>query len=301
MIALRRLFQRLSLMLTLVASGYPALAQQPSGWGAQVDGLTIFQGSADLSGGGAFTASREFLRAGGVYRFDNGVSAGLFGSVGRFRYDFDFAGNQPWEDINDLRISVPVRFGLGSNTSALLSPQVRWDYQSGADSDDGVTYGVFAGIAWEVNESLTIGPAFGVFSQIEESDADIFPALLLDWEINDRWTLSTGPTIGATQGPGLSLGFDFSPSSTLSLSARSEKVRFSLNDSGLAPDGVGEDKSVPVVLSYRYNPNPGLSLSVFAGAEFDGTLTLDDANGTEVSRQRYDTAPIAGLALRLRF
>ena len=69
----------------------------------------------------------------------------------------------------------------------------------------------------------------------------------------------------------------------------------------LAARLVGEDRSFPVVLSMNYEPNPGLSLTAFAGAEFNGELRLDNATGVTISRQSYDTAPVAGFAFRLRF
>ncbi|MFA3920232.1 hypothetical protein [Ruegeria hyattellae] len=245
--------------------------------------------------------SRAFLRTTALYNLESGASVGMSASFGRFDYNFSQADNQPWEDIRDIRISVPVRFLVGESATVFVSPQVRWDYQSGASASDGRTYGVFAGVAWKLSDSLTIGPAFGAFSQLEEGGAEFFPALLVDWDINDRWNLNTGSGIGATQGPGLTLSYALSKTMTLSLAARSERIRFRLDGDGLAPDGVGEDKSVPVVLSFGYNPNPGVSLNVFAGVELDGRLTLDDQNGTELSRQSYDTAPLMGLAFRVRF
>ncbi len=277
------------------------LSQQPQGWGSQIDGLAAYQGSASLSGGGDFTSNRAFLRASTLYNTGNGTSFGLSASVGRLDYDFSQATNQPWTDIRDVRISAPMQFQLGQSARMFVSPQIRWDYQSGADASDGRTYGVFAGIAWQVSENLTIGPAFGAFSQLEESGADFFPAILVDWDINDRWNLNTGTGIGATRGPGLTLSYAMTDALSLSLAARSERIRFRLDDVGLAPNGVGEDRSFPVVLALDYSPNPAVSLNVFAGAEFDGRLTLDDANGNEISRQSYETAPIVGLAFRFRF
>ncbi|CUH49531.1 hypothetical protein [Ruegeria atlantica] len=287
------------LALGMVTS--PTFAQQRLGWVYQIDGLTAYQSNADLSEGGEFSASRAFLRTTALYNLNGGTSVGLSASIGRFDYNFSQADNQPWEDIRDIRISVPVRFRAGNTASVFVSPQVRWDYQSGADAADGRTYGVFAGIAWKLSESLTIGPAFGAFSQFEDDDIDFFPALLVDWDINDRWNLNTGSGIGATQGPGLTLSYALNDTMTLGLSARSERIRFRLDEEGLAPNGIGEDKSIPVVVSFGYNPNPGISLNVFAGAELDGRLTLDDANGTELSRQNYETAPLVGVAFRARF
>ena len=85
------------------------------------------------------------------------------------------------------------------------------------------------------------------------------------------------------------------------LDARSERVRFRLDNSGLAPNGVGQDRSTPVVLTANYEPNPAVSLTGFVGAEFNGSLKLENATGTVISHQSYDTAPIAGFAFRLRF
>ncbi len=287
--------------ISLGFAALPSAAQPRLGWAYQVDGLAAFQGDADLSDGGEFSASRAFLRATAFYNLEGGNSIGLSTSFGKLDYSFSQSNNQPWENIRDLRVAVPMRFRASDTATVFVSPQIRWDYQSGASASDGKTYGVFAGIAWQLNERLTIGPAFGAFSQFDDGGTDFFPALLIDWDLNDRWNLNTGSGIGATQGPGLTLSYTLTETIDLSLTARSERVRFRLDGEGLAPDGVGEDKSVPVVLSIGYNPNPGVSLSVFAGAEFDGRLTLDDANGAEISRQTYETAPLVGLAFRVRF
>jgi hypothetical protein len=289
------------LAMVLVCVSSLASAQSRPGWNTQVDALSVFQGDTDLSDGGEFKANRNFLRGSAVYGFDNGSSAGVSASFGLFDYDFGDVATRPWEDVRDIRLSAPMRIRASETTTIFVSPQVRWDYESGASKSDSQTYGVFAGVAWEISDSLTIGPAFGAYSQLEDSGAEVFPALLVDWDINDRWNLNTGSGLGATAGPGLTLGYTINDSIRLALSARLENVRFRLDDDGVAPGGIGEDESTPVVLSFEYNPNPGVSFSAFAGAEFDGTLTLENASGNRISRQTYDTAPLAGVALRLRF
>lgn len=294
-----RLFAASSSVILFTSAG--AEAQQRSGWAWQIDGLAVYQGNAGLSGGGEFSAERAFLRTGALYRFDSGASAGLFLSYGQFSYDFSLAGNQPWDRISDVRITAPVQFSVGESASVFISPQVRWDYEDGASSSDGRTYGVFAGIVWQVNPNLRIGPAFGAFSELGTSDTEVFPALLVDWDIAPRWNLSTGTGLGATQGPGVILSYQHTDAVSFSLGARSERVRFRLDNTGLAPGGVGEDQSIPVALSVDYAPNPGVRISAFVGAEFNGRLTLDSATGAQISRQDYDTAPIVGFAARIRF
>ncbi|WP_223426807.1 hypothetical protein [Tateyamaria pelophila] len=86
----------------------------------------------------------------------------------------------------------------------------------------------------------------------------------------------------------------------LSFLARLEDAEFRFGKSGLAPVGVGKDSNIPVILALDYSPNPGLSISVFAGAAFRGELELEDASGNRVSKQDCDTAPLAGFAFRLR-
>lgn len=289
-------------------SGGPALAQEtgpagpPVGWTSQVDGLALWQGEADLDTGGSFEARRVFLRGGGIYRFATGNSVGVFASLGELQYDFSGVAPAPWGDIRDLRLSVPVRLRLDSGASVFLVPSLRYDYEDGASQSDGETYGALAGITWEAGPNLTIGPGFGAFTELgADDDWDIFPILLVDWRINDQWRLSTGDAIGATQGPGLSLRYQHTDDLSFALGARYENVRFRLDGTGPAPGGVGEDEAVPVVISMRYEPTPFASFTAYAGAEFGGSLTLENAAGAVISRTDYDTAPVAGLAFRLRF
>jgi hypothetical protein len=293
---------RLLLLAAVLGATSPAVAQgqQQSKVSTSVEALGVVQGDADLDNGVTFSANRAFTRFSAISRGETGTSYGLALGLGRYDYDFgeDFA---PWNKTRFIRLSAPVRFQAGETGSVFISPQVRWDYDENASASDGYTYGVLGGIAWRFNENLTIGPAFGAFSELEEGGMNVFPALLVDWNINARWNLNTGSGLGASEGPGLTLSYRISDASRLSLSGRSENIRFRLDDEGLAPGGVGEDSALPLVVSYLYEPNPATSLSVFAGAEFNGELTLRDSQGRRIDRQSYDTAPLLGFAVRLRF
>ncbi|PSL20028.1 hypothetical protein CLV88_10487 [Shimia abyssi] len=285
--------------MMVCAGGDVAAQQRGAGWSWVVDGLAVYQFEADLSGGGTFSANRQFLRAGALYRDLEGTSYGVLASYGQL--DYDFAGPAPWGNVTDFRVSAPVRFTFGETGAVFVSPQVRWDYESGASASDSMTYGVFGGVSWKINPNLRIGPAMGVFSELGTNGVEIFPALLVDWDIADRWNLSTGAGLGASQGPGVSLTYEASDTVNVSLITRSEKVRFLLDNSGVAPGGVGEDSSVPVVMSVEFKPSRALTLSAFAGAEFDGRLQLENTAGSVVSSQSYDPAPIAGFSFRYIF
>ncbi|MFK7940434.1 MAG: hypothetical protein AB8B82_13725 [Roseovarius sp.] len=276
-------------------------AQPRLGWGFETSGLLAVQGDADLSGGGDVSATRAALRFGGLYTFENGAAAGVSLQLGNHGYDFGGGAVPLWGDVRDIGISAPIRFSVGSSAQVLLAPSVRWSYENGASTSDAVTYGVFGGVSWQVSDGLRIGPAFGAFTELEGSDINLFPALIVDWQITDRVSLETGAGIGATQGPGVRLSYAYSDAVDLSLGVRYENTEFRLDNTGLAPGGLGQDSSIPVVLALDYNPNPGVSLSAFVGAAFEGELTLENALGATVAKQSYDTAPVAGLSFRLRF
>lgn len=290
-----------SLVMTPLAALSAHAQGAPEGWSVATDGLALYQGDADLDDGGSFSVNRVFLRAGALYNTDAGLTAGVGLSVGELNYQFDDSAIELWGDVTDLRLAVPLTWRSESGAQFLAIPQFRWDYEDGASASDGFTGGLFAGVAWQVNDRLRIGPAFGVFSQLED-DAQVFPALLIDWQFADRWSLSTGNAPGATQGPGLTLTHQVSDEFSLSLSARYEEAQFRLRDNNAsAAGGVGEDSSVPVVVAIQYAPNPAVSLSVFAGAELNGSLTTFDSDGNKLGSQEYDTAPVAGFAFRVRF
>lgn len=263
-----------------------------------IDALAAGQGKAGLDGGGSFTANRVFGRVGGLYRFEGG-SVGLFLGAGQIDYDFG-STIAPWDTVRDESVNIPFRLSVGQ-AEIFVAPGLRYDYEDGADREDGRTWGAFAGIGWRFSETLTLGPAFGAYTEIGSDDLDLFPAILVDWQITDRARLTTGPTVGATQGPGLAFDYAVTEDLRLGVAGRFENIRFRLNDKGPAPGGIGQDRSFPLVLTLDYAPFPGSRLAAFAGAEFGGELRLEDASGALVEMREYDPAPIIGVAFRFGF
>lgn len=274
--------------------GSAAAAQAPEGWIFQFEGAYFSQGKAD-AGSASFTANRAFSRLGAFNRNPDGVSVGVSVSYGQS--DYKFTGvSAPWGKVKENSFSLTFAGRLNSGARWFVAPSVRSRYEQGASAADGRSAGLFAGISWEVGENLSIGPAFGAFEGLGGKKYDAFPALLLDWQFAQRWSLSTGPTLGASQGPGLTLRYDVSDDWGVSLSARRETSRFAIKSGG-----VGQDRSVPVVVSLSYDPNPGMSFALFAGAEFDGNLRVENATGSILSQQSYGTAPLLGAAFKLAF
>jgi hypothetical protein len=300
-------------ILILPAGEARALESGSGTWMFNIEGGFAAQQESDIeSGPGSFSVDREFISAGASYAWDRRKAIGV--SVGGGQSDYNFmnfpadlpeeyagiAGDGPWGKIEDVRISISTRFALGKTGTGFLIPSARSNAESGASSADGRTYGLFGGAAWRINKDLNLGPGFGIFSRLE-SGVRFFPILVIDWNLGERWNLSTGRGLAASQGPGLTLTWQATESFDLGLAGRYERQEFRLSDDGPVPGGVGRDQSFPLVLTASWNPNQTIGLSLFAGMEFGGELRLEDEIGEFVSKQSYDPAPILGAIFRLNF
>jgi hypothetical protein len=298
-----------STSLTFVALFFLLCAQtvaaQGDGISFNVDGGLAFQSSADLKDSeGGFSINRWFVSMGLNYAWDRRTSIGISAGGGSSKYDFDdltqIGDGTPWEEIEDTRISITGRVGFGDTGSIINIPTARYNGEKDSKSSDGRTYGLFAAAAWRINEGLTIGPGIGIFSRLEDSTR-IFPVLVIDWDISERWNLSTGRGTAASQGPGLTLSYSLSQSWNLGIAGRYENAEFRLDDKGPTPGGIGRDKSMPIVATATWDPNRIFSMSVFAGMEFNGKLKLKNALDELVEKSSYDPAAIFGATFELRF
>lgn len=291
---------------SVVLAGAAAAQEGPPGrdWGFQIPLGFAYMPSAGLDGGGEVSVSRWFVEPGARYTGGDWGWVGFGIGYGETNYDFSgdatIAGAEPWGRIRDLQFSVPINIKAGERAQIFVIPSLRYNAETDASLSDGQTWGLLAGVSWDINDRLSLGPGIGWFSNIEDSDT-VIPILLVDWEISDRWSLTTGELFGASRGPGLSLNWQASDDWQFGLTARYESVQFRLDDTGPAPGGVGEDESIPVVIGARWEPNPLFRASIFAGVQTGGKLRLYDQNGTEIGASNYDTAPLFGVTARVRF
>jgi hypothetical protein len=248
--------------------------------------------------------NRLFLQGGGTYAPDYRRSVSLSLGYGADGYDFSgdrgMAGLVPWETVHTVRLGTPVRWGVGQEWTLFVIPTVRMAAESGAALGDSVSGGGFAGFSYRFGDRLTIGPGVGAMTQIEDSP-DIFPVLLIDWKITDRLRLETGRGLGATRGPGLILRWAVSDRWDLSLGGRYEKLRFRLDREGVAPDGVGSDRSFPLFCGATYRFAPRAEASLVGGAALGGELRLEDENGNRIAEEDYGQAGFLGVAFNIRF
>jgi hypothetical protein len=293
------------LFALLCAMPLAAQTQQPSPFVIKLEGGGVHQSETDLSDStGGFSVDRWFVSASLDYGWSLRDSIGVSIGGGQSSYEFNeesgFGEGSPWNKIDDARVSLTWRFGFGETGTFFFIPTARIDGENGASSGDSTTYGLFAAAAWRINEDLTIGPGIGAFSRLEDS-AMFFPILAIDWNITDRWNLSTGRGLAASRGPGLTLGYQLNDDWNLAISGRYEDIEFRLDDDGPEAGGVGRDQSLPLVFLATLAPSPKLTLSVFTGVELGGTLKLKNAMGDIVEESSYDPAAVFGATFEFRF
>jgi len=309
MLKIKRVLQSLTPLLgtaILCSSLYAAETERKaSPWRWGVSGGVVHQFDVDLNDAvGDFNVSRGFVQGSLSYGWNRRTSVSLSLGAGRSNYEFSpeatIEGEQPWEQIEDYRISLPVRFSPSESTDVLIIPSVRTYAESNASLSDGRTEGVLAGMSWIVTESFSIGPGFGWFSELG-GGSRVFPILVIDWKITEKLRLATGQGVAASQGPGLTLSYKLAEKWSLGLSGRYERTRFALEDRPSRSGGIGEERSLPLVFQLSYVPSPLVSLTALAGAEFDGRLRLEDNQGQRIAQTDFKTAPMVGLAFSARF
>ena len=285
------------------SEGERAKGPEP-GWSTFVRGGYACQFDTDTDDGGSFNADRLFIQGGVTYAPDYHRSVSLALGYGLDGYDFSgdkgFAALGSWEDIHSYRVGIPVRWGFDEGWTVFVIPTLRFAAESGAALEDAMQGGGFAGVSYRFGDRLTIGPGIGVMTEIEDS-ATVFPVLIIKWKITDRLILETGRGLGATLGPGLVLKWKASDKWAFSVGGRYEKLRFRLDEQGIAPDGIGQDRAFPLFAEVSYSFGRRAQIGLFGGADLGGELRLEDEKGGLIAEQGYDPAGLAGIAFSFIF
>jgi hypothetical protein len=299
-----RLLASISLVATLTAA--PSVQSQPpaAGWQHTLDAVALHQWASDTDDGGTVSIDAWSLQLGARYGLGEALRLGLTGAYGERRYSFGgsagLAGQRPWSRVRQVKLSGSASWKADARWDIFAVPTLRWAAEADAALNDGLIAGLLAAASYRFSDRLTIGPGIGVFSELEDG-VDWFPILAVDWRISDRLSLRTGRGLGASRGPGLTLRWEANERWSFSLGSRYEKERFRLDDRGIAPGGIGQETSIPVYLGATRSLGGFGSVSIFAGAEFDGALRLENAHGDLIDRTDYETAPFGGATLDLRF
>lgn len=216
-------------------------------------------------------------------------------------YSFDDAQGfaqgfeEPWGDVLEHSLGVVFTTQPAERWSYILGGGIRSSYEEGAEFDDSLTGHGIAGFNYKFSDSFNAGLGVAVRTQIED-DVSVFPFVLIDWRINERWRLN-----GKAGGAGVVLSYQATEQLSFGLEGDYQSRSFRLSDDGPAPEGVGIDERFQLVLAANWRAAEQIRLRAWAGANLYERYDLLDRNGVQVTDRQADPTPLVGLELRFDF
>jgi hypothetical protein len=127
-----------------------------------------------------------------------------------------------------------------------------------------------------------------------------FPYIAIDWKITEELRLGN-PFRTSPSGPaGLELSYRISDRWEIAAGAAYRSYRFRLDDSGVAPDGIGEVDSTVGYARLTYRMGREFKLDLYGGASFSGKIRIADSNGNEQGSDDFKTAPMMAISLMMQ-
>lgn len=274
-------------------------------WRFLAGGGGSHQFKTGVDGGGHVSVSDGDLGIGGRLRLNRALSLRLQLGYEYASYDFSgskgLAGLDPWDDVHTVGLTSTLSMKLGDHWRPYAGFKVKASAESGADFGDAITVGGLAGVSYRWSDRLSLGAGFTI-SQRLENDPSVSPLVSVIWSIIDDLTLRVGSVgaVGDTAG-GVELEWRALPEVEVAVGIRNRSRRFRLDDRGVAPDGVGRDRSRPVYARVAWKILRNVEMSAMGGAAVTGNVRISDRHGDKVRDEDYDPAPFASLHLAVGF
>ena len=281
-----------------------ALAQtaKPGDITASTSISAVYTFNTDLDGGGDFNWGTGIVSGTITRQVTPQLSVGL-----TLRYDYEnwsfghpaaFGGQAPWGKLNAPNIAVNFGYAVTPDVSIGVTPTFGWGYETGS-SESGLIYGAIVSATKVWSPDLVLGIGAGIIRQIDETK--VFPFLIVHWQINDRWRLANPFRAGPSGGAGLELTYSIDDNWEAAAGGAYRSYRFQLKDTGVAPNGVGENRFVPIFARVTRKLGKQTQLDFYAGVAVSGRLSVDNSSGNGVAQDDYKTAPALGVTLAHRY
>jgi hypothetical protein len=273
----------------------------PTGYSYSV--TPLYHSDADLDAGGEASFGGAVITFGHTRSLDQRNSLGWRVNFDYENWSFDnpaaFGGARPWDKFYRSGLSVPWTRVSGSGMVWNFTPTVGYAGESGADFSDAIEYGATLAVARRFSDSLTFGLGLGFFRKIE--DSYVFPLVVVDWRINDKWSLSNPVPSGPAGPAGLELSYALGGGWDTGFGATQRHERHRLDSGGPFPDGVGEHEFIVAFARIGRDIAETARLNFYAGAEVNTKLRVEDSNGNRLYSEEADASLMVGLSLAGRF
>jgi hypothetical protein len=260
---------------------------------------------ADVDDGGEFSTTSVGFRLDSRLRMHERAAVDF--SMGYQWETYDFSGSgaltglDPWDDVHNLAFRAILNWRMDEKYWLFGGPVVAMEAEDGADYSNAVTAGAQFGVRWRQSEDFNIGLGVTAISQVDD-DPWVMPLVFFNWDFEENWTLRAGAfDIGSQGGPGLEVAWLFAPRWEAALGFNYERRRFRLDDSGVAPEGVGQVESFGMYGKVAWVFNEQSRVWFTVGTALAGTLRLENDDGRKIADEDFDPAPFLGLRAEFRF
>ena len=220
------------------------------------------------------------------------------------REDYDFGGvaglglQNPWNSIDTIDVGMAWFHAIDQDKTLFAAGLVRSSYEH--DFSDGLVGGGSVGFIQRYSPTFTLGLGVGILGQIHD-DPYVNPVIVLDWEISENLRISSDLVTRFGTQSGVELVWTPNTEWTLGVGISYDYSRFRLNDSGIAPNGVGEVTSWPLSFRATRHVSPDFDLTFYGGVVYNGEIRLIDQSRNQLSLDKYDEAGVIGIMGQIRF
>jgi hypothetical protein len=263
----------------------------------------INQFNTNTTSGGSFNWQDANVSLNNRYQLDANSSIGLSLRDGYQNWSWSnisgYGTQTPWKGIQSPGIGLSYFQKLDADWSAGITPIVDWVAENGVGTAGAATYGAIANAAKRYSNDLTIGLGTGVFRQIDKTK--VFPFLLINWKINEKWTLNNPLPAGPSGGAGLELSYALANKWKIAGGAAYRSYRFRLSNSNYTPNGIGQNTFIPVFTRLSYSIDRGTTADLYLAANVGGKLSVTDVNGATPYSTNYQTGLALAFSVTTRF
>lgn len=289
--------------VVVAALAFAGNAQAQRVWHPSASITPVYVGSADLDGGGDYSTFSTIVRAGAMRSIGGTNLAGVTLNYDYHDYSFSnpaaFGGVAPWNAVRRYGVAAPLMFGVSEGWLLSVIPSIDWFRESGADEGDSLTWGGVLSATRFFQDGNRLGLGVGVFQRLEKTS--VFPLLLIDWKLDERWRLVNPLSAGPTGPAGIEIDYRLDGGWNVGLGAAWRTIRFRLSESGPVPNGIGEERGFPVFLRATRNFGSGLAMNLYAGMVTASQLRVEDPNGSALREVDADPSPLLGVTFSARF
>jgi Domain of unknown function (DUF6268) len=263
----------------------------------------INQFNTNIGSGGSFNWQDANVHLNSRYQLDANSSIGLNLRDGYQNWSWSnvssYGNKTPWRGIQSPGVGLSYFQKLNNGWSAGFAPIVDWVAENGVGTAGSATYGAIGSGTKRHSDELTIGLGTGVFRQVDKTK--VFPYLLINWKITDKWTLNNPLPAGPSGGAGLELSYALADKWSVAGGAAYRSYRFRLSNSNYTPNGIGQNSFIPIFTRLSYSIDKGSSADLYLATNTGGKLSVTNVNGATAYSSGYSTGIAAALSITTRF